>query len=86
MQQTDGVFRRFVTVVMYCPGSKNSSSHMRRYPEEISSLPQPGHEDVVRILRESEAEIVVNYPPVEFVRRETSPTISTDDPIVLGRP
>lgn len=44
------------------------SEHMLKYPESqafrSSSLPQPEQDDVVKILRESGAEILVNYLPV----------------------
>ncbi len=44
------------------------SEHMRDYPEDhtfvLADAPEPTQEDVVRILKESGAEIVVNYLPV----------------------
>ncbi|HID48951.1 MAG TPA: inositol-3-phosphate synthase, partial [Chromatiales bacterium] len=44
------------------------SEHMRGYPEDRTFVPadapEPGKEDVVRVLRESGAEILMNYLPV----------------------
>jgi myo-inositol-1-phosphate synthase len=44
------------------------SPHMHDYPDQrtflVSKAPQPGKEEVVAVLRESEAEILVNYLPV----------------------
>ncbi len=44
------------------------SDHMREYPDAHTFVParrkQPQHEDVVEVLRESKAEILVNYLPV----------------------
>ena len=44
------------------------SEHMRDYPEDrtfvLADAPEPSKEDVVRVLRESGAEILMNYLPV----------------------
>ncbi|MDQ7012023.1 MAG: inositol-3-phosphate synthase [Mariprofundaceae bacterium] len=44
------------------------SGHMKDYPENVTFMPsdetEPGQDEVIRILRESSAEIVVNYLPV----------------------
>jgi len=44
------------------------SEHMRDYPEEhtfvLADAPEPSQDEVVRVLKESGAEIVVNYLPV----------------------
>ncbi len=44
------------------------SDHMKNYPEDMTFVPadekEPTQEEVVRVLRESGAEIVVNYLPV----------------------